>query len=160
MSGEKPAVSASAPGSVIDRTKAEIRPSSPRSSRSSSTTARYSRSSVASASVDGDAVGVLFDLDAQLAGGVGLCGAGDAAVQAAQGHRSGPAGQANPLGDLGDGAHTRELAVVARNEQHALLVVADVDRQRDVHGREDHGVVGGYKKKCRHQRVAFSAYDV
>jgi hypothetical protein len=93
---------------------------------------------------------VLFDLDAQLSGRVGLRGAGGAAVQAAQGHRSGSAGEAYPLGDLGDGAHASELAVVARDEQHAL-VVADVDRQRDVHGREDHGVVGRNEKKCRHE---------
>ena len=64
------------------------------------------------------------------------------------------AGEANALGDLGDGAHARELAVVARDEQHAL-VVADVDRQRDVHGREDHGVLGGDEKKCRHQKDRF-----
>ena len=38
-------MSASAPGSLIERTKAETRPSSPRSSRISSTIARYSRSS-------------------------------------------------------------------------------------------------------------------
>ena len=38
-------MSASAPGSEIERTKAAMRPSSPRSSRISSTVARYSRSS-------------------------------------------------------------------------------------------------------------------
>jgi hypothetical protein len=55
-------VSASAPGSEIERTKAAMRPSSPRSSRISSTTARYSRSS--SADVVGRlSVGPLFDLD-------------------------------------------------------------------------------------------------
>ena len=44
-SGEYPDVSASAPGSEMERTNAAMRPSSPRSSRIASTTARYSRSS-------------------------------------------------------------------------------------------------------------------
>ena len=42
-----PEVSASGPGSVIERRKARMRSSAPRRSRISSTTARYSRSSVA-----------------------------------------------------------------------------------------------------------------
>ena len=39
--------------------------------------------------------------------------------------------------------------VVARDEQHALLV-ADVDGQRHVHGREDDGVVERDEKKLSH----------
>ena len=66
-----------------------MRPSSPRSSRISSTTARYSRSSSRGLAVDGLVVGALLDLDAQAAVGAGVGGAGDAAVQAVERRRRG-----------------------------------------------------------------------
>ena len=133
-------VSASAPGSTIERRNAEMRPSSPRSSRISSTTARYSRSSSRVRPSTGIVVGALLDVDAQVAERVGLGGAGDAAVQPAQRGRAAAAGQADGVRDLGDGADLGELGLVTGDEQDALLV-ADVDGQRDVHGREDDGVV-------------------
>ena len=83
-------MSASAPGSVIERTNAAMRPSSPRSSRISSTTARYSRSSSRVRAVGRLVVGALLDLDAQACRcGSVLGGAGDAAVQAARARRRG-----------------------------------------------------------------------
>ena len=84
-SGAYPAVSASAPVSRIERTNAAMRPSSPRSSRISSTTARYSRSSSRVCDARRLLVGPLVDLDAQAALRVGVGGAGDPAVQARRG---------------------------------------------------------------------------
>ena len=95
---------------------------------------------LAGAAVDRDVVGALLDLDAQAAGGSVLGGAGDAAGDAVSSGAAAAAGQADALGDLGDRADLGELAVVARDEQDALLV-ADVDGQRHVHGGEDDGVV-------------------
>ena len=97
----------------------------------------------------GDVVGVLGDLDAQAAAGVGVRRAGDAARDALEHGAAGAAGQADALGDAGDGADGGVLALVARDEQDALLV-ADVDGQRDVHRREDDGVVEGDEKQCGH----------
>jgi hypothetical protein len=56
------------------------------------------------------------------------------------------AGQPDALGDAGDRAHARVLALMARHEQDPLLV-AGVDGQRDVHGREDDRVVQGDEQK-------------
>ena len=61
-----------------------MRPSSPRSSRISSTTARYSVSSSRIASPVGSLVRALVDLDEEAAARVGLGGAGDGAVEAVQ----------------------------------------------------------------------------
>ena len=94
---------------------------------------------VAGAAVDRHVVGVLGDLHAQAAAGVGLRRAGDAARDAFEHRAAGAAGEPDALGDAGDGAHGGVLALMARNEQHALLV-ADVDGQRDVHRREHDGV--------------------
>ena len=58
--------------------------------------------------------------------GVGARRAGDAAVEPVERDGAGAAGQADALGHLGDGADGRVLALVARDEQDALLV-ADVD---------------------------------
>ncbi len=85
-------------------------------------------------------IGSLDDLNAQAPLRIALRGAGLGAVQAVQHGRTTPTGQADGVGDLGDGAYLREVALVARNEQDALLAL-DVDRQRDVHRREDDGVV-------------------
>jgi hypothetical protein len=104
---------------------------------------------VARAAVDGNVVGVLDDLHDQAAAGVGLGGAGGAARDALEHGATGPAGKADALGDAGDGAHGGILALMARHEQHAV-VVADVDRQRDVHRREDDGVVEGDEEQCGH----------
>ena len=90
--------------------------------------------------VGGHLVGALVDLDAQLAAGAGLGGADQRAVLAGDGDRTAAAGQADLLGDLGDGADLEELVVVARHE-HDALVVADVDRERDAHVGEHDGVV-------------------
>ena len=146
-------MSASAPGSAIARRNAATRSSAPRSSRISSTTARYSRSSVAGAAVDRHVVGVLLDLDAQAAGVVGVRGAGDAAGDARERDGAAAAGQADAVGDLGDRADLGELAVVAGIEQDALLV-ADVDGERDVHGREDDGVVERDEKQTRSYKAS------
>ena len=84
-------------------------------------------------------VGALVDLHAEPAARVGVRRAGDAAVQADERDGTAPAGQADALGDLGDGAHLGVCVLVLRDEQHALLV-ADVDRQGHVHVREDDDV--------------------
>ena len=117
-----------------------MRPSSPRSSRISSTVARYSRSSVAGAAVDGDVVGVLGDLDAEAAGGIGVGGAGDAARDALEARAAGAAGEADLLGDTGDRADAGVFALMPRDEQDTVLV-AGVDGEGDIHRREDDGVV-------------------
>ena len=50
------------------------------------------------------------------------------------------------VGDLGDRADLRELALMAGNEQDGGLV-AHVDGQRHVHRGEDDGVVEGYEEQ-------------
>ena len=140
-------MSASVPVSRIARTNAEMRPSSPRSSRISSTVARYSRLELAGLDARRLLVGPLDDLDPEVALRVGVGGAELGAVQAVQGHGAAAAGHAHALADLGDGADLRVLALVARDEQHALLVVADVDGDRDVHVREDDEVVQRYEEQ-------------
>ena len=117
-----------------------MRPSSPRSSRISSTVGAVLALELARAPVDGHLVGALVDLDAQLAAGAGLGGADQRAVLAGDGDGAAAAGEADLLGDLGDRADLEELVLVARDE-HDALVVADVDRQRDAHVGEDDGVV-------------------
>ena len=92
---------------------------------------------------------MLDDLDAQAAAGVGLGRPGDAARDALEHGAAGAAREPNALGDAGDGAHGGVLAVVAGNEQHALLV-ADVDGQRDVHRGEDDGVFKWDEEQCGH----------
>ncbi len=85
-------------------------------------------------------IGVVLDLDAQLAAGVALGRAKDAAVEAVQHDRAAAAGQADRLDDLGNGADGRIFVLVVRDEEDALLV-GGVDRQRDGHVREDDGVL-------------------
>ena len=65
-------------------------------------------------------------------------GAERGAVQAGQGDGGAAAGQADVVADLGDRPDLGVLALVAGDEEHALLV-ADVDGDRDVHVREDDG---------------------
>ena len=142
-------MSASAPGSEIERTNAAMRPSSPRSSRISSTTARYSVSSVADVLAGRRLVRALVGLDEETAPGVGLGCARDRAVEAVQRHGGVAAGQPHPVGHLGDGADLGVLAVVLGDEQHALLV-ADVDRQGHVHVGEDDDVVERDEQELAH----------
>ena len=104
---------------------------------------------LARAAVDRLFVGALLDVDAQVADGVGLRGARDAAVQAAERGRAPAAGEADGVGDLGHRADLGELVLVTGDEQHALLA-AHVDGQGDVHGREDHGVIERDQKKGSH----------
>ena len=100
-------------------------------------------------------VGALDDLDAQVPLRVGVGGAELGAVQAVQGDGAAAAGHADALADLGDRADLRVLAFVARDEQHALLVVADVDGDRDVHVREDDEVVQRYEEQRAHAITNF-----
>ena len=72
--------------------------------------------------------------------GVGLGGAGDAAVEPFERDGGRAAGQPDAVGHVGDGADVGVLALVLGHEQDALLV-ADVDRQRHVH-------VAG-RRRCR-----------
>ena len=129
-------MSASAPGSRTARTKAETRSSAPRSSRISSTTARYSTSSSRVFAGGRRLVRVLLDLDAQHAARVRLGSTEDAPVETGHGHGLGAAREADALDDLGDGADGRVLGLVLR-DQHDALVVTDVGRKCDVHARED-----------------------
>ena len=102
---------------------------------------------LARAAVGRHVVVVLFDLDAQAAARVGLGGADDAAAGAALELRAAPAaGQADDLGDVGDRADLGEVVVVTGDEEH-LLLTRDVDGKRDVHRREDDGVVEGYEEE-------------
>ena len=102
--------------------------------------ARYSRSRLRVRAVDRHVVGVLGDLDHEAAGGVGVRGARDTAGDAGQGDGTAAAGEPDVVGDLGDRADLGELALVAGNEQHTLLV-AHADGKRHIHGGEDHRVV-------------------
>ena len=85
-------------------------------------------------------VGVVLDLDAQLAARVALGRAQDAAMEAVQHDRAAAAGQPDRLDDLGNGADGRVLVLVVRDEEDVLLV-SGVHRQRDGHVREDDGVL-------------------
>ena len=71
---------------------------------------------------------------------------GDATGDAGEGHGAAAAGEAHLVGDLGDRADLRELALVTRDEQDARLV-ARVHGQRHVHRGEDDGVVEGYEEQ-------------
>jgi hypothetical protein len=93
-------------------------PSSPRSSRISFDRRAVLALELARAAVDGDVVGVLGDLDAQAAEGVGRRGAGHAARHALQVGAAGAAGQADALGDAGDRADLGVLALVPGDEQN------------------------------------------
>jgi hypothetical protein len=86
---------------------------------------------------------------------VGARGAGLAARDALELDRVTAAGQADGVDDLGDRPHARVFAVVAGDEQDALLV-ADFDRQRHVHRREDDGVVEGDQQQRGHSSCPLS----
>ena len=121
---------------MIERRNAETRPSSPRSSSFSSITARYScSSSRVLTGARGDLL-VLLDGDAEAAVGVGLGGAEHGAALGDQRDGGDAAGQPGDLDDVGQNADLRVLTVLGGHQQHAL-VVADIDRQGDVHIWED-----------------------
>ena len=90
-------------------------------------------------------VGRLVHVDAQLPERVGLRGAEDAAVQAVEDDGVAAAGQPDALEHLGHRPDRRVVVLVPRHEQHPLLV-ADVDRERHRHVREDDGVFQGYEQ--------------
>ena len=133
-------MSASAPGSRTARTNADTRSSAPRSSRISSTTARYSTSSSRVLRGGGVSSGRSSTSTRRRPSGIGLGGAEHAAVEAGEGDRLGSAGQPDALDDLGDGADRRVLRARACGTSTTLLVVADVGGERDVHAREDDDV--------------------
>ena len=148
-------MSASAPGSVIERRKAAMRPSSPRSSRISSTTARYSRSRSRVLPSTGSSSGCGVTSTRRSPEGSVCAAPAIAAVQAGQGHGVAAAGQAHVLGHLGHGAHGGELVALARDQQHALLV-AHVDGQRHGHVGEDDRVVHRYQQHGLHVLRSFA----
>ena len=75
-------------------------------------------------------------------------------MQAVQRHGRVAARKPDLVGDLGDGADLRVLAVVLGYEEHALLV-PDVDRQGHVHVGEDDDVV-----KRDEQQLAHSGFTL
>ena len=97
-------------------------------------------------------VGPLLDLDEEASLRVGRRGAGDSAVEAVQRDGATAAGEADAVGDLGDGADLRVLVVVLGHEQHAILV-ADVDGEGDVHVGEDDDVFQRDEQKACGVRV-------
>ncbi len=74
------------------------------------------------------------------------------AVEAGKRDGVSAAGQADAIGNLGHGADLCVLGLVPRHEQHALFV-ADVDRQRDGHAREHHGVLERDEQQVAQNRV-------
>jgi hypothetical protein len=76
----------------------------------------------------------LLDVDAQLVAAIGLGRPGQASMQADHGGRVGPAGQLATLDHLCNHADPAELAVLAREQENAVLITG-IDRQ----GRGDRG---------------------
>ena len=128
--------------SVIDRTNARIRPSSPRSSRISSTTARYSRSSsrVRLALAPGRDAARSRRAARRPASAAAPPGSRDAAPSATPPARGRRAARARRLP-----RRPRRLAYVLSlpGHQEHCVVAAHVDRQRDRHPRKHHRVVQG-----------------
>jgi hypothetical protein len=75
-------------------------------------------------------------------------------VQADEIDRCDAAGQANPLGNFGDRADLRVLAVMPRHEQHSVLV-AHVGGDGDAHVREDDDVVKWDKQQRTQTFITF-----
>ena len=67
-------------------------------------------------------------------------------MQAVERHRAGAAGQADAVGDLGNGPDLGIVTFVDRYEQDALLV-AHVYGERHVHVREDDDVLQRNEKQ-------------
>ena len=133
-------MSASAPGSVMLRTNAAIAAVVAAQLEDLLDHGAVLALEVAGAAVDGVVVRALLDLDEQAAVGHRVGGAGDAAVKSLQGDGASAAGQADAVGDLGDGADGGEFVLVVGDEQDALLL-AGVDGERERHAREDDDVV-------------------
>jgi hypothetical protein len=81
-------------------------------------------------------------------------GPGDSAVQADEIDRCDAGGQANPLGNFGDRADLRVLAVMPWHEQHSVLV-AHVGGDGDAHVREDDDVVKWDKQQRTQTFITF-----
>jgi hypothetical protein len=107
----------------------------------------------------GRLVGTLVDLDPQAALGVARGGAGDAPVEAGQGHGADASRQAHVFADLGHQADVGVIGAMPRDEQNTGLL-ADVHGQRHVHAREDDGVLEGDQEKFRHMRSVPEIVDV
>ena len=101
---------------------------------------------LARAAVDRHVVRMRLDLHAQLAGGARLGRADARPVEAVDHHGAAAARQPHALRDLRHRADAGELVALARH-QHDALLVADVDRQRHGHVREDDRVVDGDEQK-------------
>ena len=131
-----------------------MRSSAPRRSRISSTTARYSRSSVRRRTyifILWRGFGVLVDghFHSQRARRVGVRGSGHAPRHAFHDDGRAAAGNAHALDDVGDDADARELAIGARNEQDALLVPG-LHRQGGGHPGEKDRVFKGDESQVFH----------
>src|SRR5262245_53720062 len=85
-------------------------------------------------------VGMVLDLDAELAVATGARRSGDAAVERLEAHGAGWAGQLDALDHVRDDPHAGIVRVMAGDQEHTGLG-ADVHRQRHLHVREHHRVV-------------------
>ena len=143
-------MSASAPGSVIERRNSPIERFARRSSRISSTIARYSVSRALCPDRRRRLVGALLDLDVEAPVGCGLGRAEQSAGLAGEGDDDPATGEAADLVDLGDRADVRVVALVPRHEQH-LRLAAQIERQVHRHVREDDGVFQRYEEILVHE---------
>ena len=80
---------------------------------------------------------------------IGVRGARDAAGDAGERDGAAAAGEPDAVGDLGDRADLRELALMAGDEQDAVLV-ARIDGEGHVHRGEDDRVVERDEEKGSH----------
>ena len=94
---------------------------------------------------------MLLDLDEQEAVGAGVGGAGDAARLTLEDGAGDASGQPDALRDTRDRADLGEVALVAGDQEDALLTVG-VHGQRHVHGGEDDRVFQGDQEKRVHCR--------
>ena len=131
-----------------------MRPSSPRCSRISSTTARYSVASSRVCSSSGWPSRISWTSTRSESPSAGLGAAGDQpAVEADDGGDGTAAAADAGLDHLGEDADAAELAVAARHQEDALLL-ADVDRQGRGNGREDDRLVERYQP-ISHNQIHF-----
>ena len=87
-------------------------------------------------------VGTRFEIDPKHTVLVSACSAGDRAMEAHQRDGEPSAGESHPLGYFRDDPDARVRVVLSGHQEHAI-VAAHVDRQRDRHAREHHGLVQG-----------------
>ena len=95
-------------------------------------------------------IGPLVDVDQEPAETVRRRGARDSAVQAGECNGETAAGEPDPVRHLGDRSDLRVFALVLGHEED-LILVTDVDRQRDAHVREDDDVVQGDQQQPCHR---------